>query len=91
MPSTWEGFGNPVIEAVAHRKPLARFRYPVMAEIESHGFHFFDLDDLDGIRGAMDDPFDENLEKNHAIAKANYDLSLLPGRLAPVLATLGIL
>jgi glycosyltransferase involved in cell wall biosynthesis len=91
MPSTWEGFGNPVIEAVTHRKPLARYRYPVMAEIESHGFQFFDLDDVDGIAAAMNDPYAEFLDKNHSIARANYDLSLLPGRLAPVLASLGIL
>jgi glycosyltransferase involved in cell wall biosynthesis len=91
MPSTWEGFGNPVIEAVTHRKPLARYPYPVMAEIEAHGFHFFDLEDIDGIRAAMEDPFAEFLDKNLAIARANYDLSLLPGRLAPILASVGIL
>jgi mannosylglucosylglycerate synthase len=91
MPSTWEGFGNPVIEAVTHRKPLARYRYPVMAEIEEHGFTFYDLDDIDGIKAAMSDPLAESLEKNHAIARANYDLSLLPGRLEPILASLGIL
>jgi hypothetical protein len=62
-----------------------------MAEIESHGFHFYDLNDLDGIREAMSDPFAESLDKNHAIARANYDLALLPGRIAPVLASVGIL
>ncbi len=91
MPSTWEGFGNPVIEAVTHRKPLARYPYPVMEEIESHGFEFFNLDDLDGIRAAISDPYAEFLDKNLAIAKANFDLSLLPPRLAPVLASVGIL
>jgi glycosyltransferase involved in cell wall biosynthesis len=90
MPSTWEGFGNPVIEAVVHRKPLARYPYPVMSEIEAHGFSFFDLDDVAGIREAMADPYSELLDKNLAIAKANYDLSLLPGRLASVLASVGI-
>jgi len=91
MPSTWEGFGNPVIEAVTHRKPLARYPYPVMAEIEEHGFAFFDLDDIDGIEAVINDPFAEYLDKNLAIARANYDLSLLPGRLASVLASVGIL
>ena len=91
MPSTWEGFGNPVIEAVTHRKPLARYPYPVMEEIESHGFHFFDLDDIDGIHAAINDPFAEFLDKNWAIAKANYDLTLLPARLATILASVGIL
>jgi glycosyltransferase involved in cell wall biosynthesis len=91
MPSTWEGFGNPVIESVTHRRPLARFRYPVCAEIEAHGFTFFDLDDVDGIAAAIEDPDSEALDKNLAIARANFDLSLLPGRLVPVLASVGIL
>ena len=91
MPSTWEGFGNPVIEAITHRKPLARYLYPVMPEIEAHGFHFFDLDDLEGIEAAISDPFAEFLDKNLVIARMNFDLSLLPGRLAPVLASVGIL
>ena len=90
MPSTWEGFGNPVIEAVAHRKPLARYRYPVIDEIEAHGFHFFDLDDYHGIEAAMADPFSEFHEKNLAIARANYDLSLLPDRLREILDLVNI-
>jgi hypothetical protein len=56
-----------------------------MEEIESHGFTFFDLDDYDGIEAAMADPFSEVLEKNLAIARANYDLSLLPDRLRAIL------
>lgn len=91
MPSTWEGFGNPVIESVTHRRPLARYRYPVMAEIEEHGFRFFDLDDLDGLQEAIADPYAEYLDKNLDLARANYDIKLLPGRLATLLASVGIL
>jgi glycosyltransferase involved in cell wall biosynthesis len=91
MPSTWEGFGNPVIEAVTHRKPLARYRYPVMEEIESHGFTFFDLDDIAGIEAAMADPDAEFHEKNLAIARAHYDIKLLPDKLTTLLASVGVI
>ena len=62
-----------------------------MEEIEAHGFHFFDLEDIDGIRAAINDPYAEFLDKNAEIAKANYDLTLLPARLASLLASVGIL
>ncbi|MGH8986380.1 MAG: glycosyltransferase, partial [Acidimicrobiia bacterium] len=32
FPSSWEGFGNPVIESVIARRPLAAARYPVLEE-----------------------------------------------------------
>src|SRR6202167_6098477 len=37
MPSTWEGFGNPVLESVTHHRPLAVYPYPVLDEIVSFG------------------------------------------------------
>ena len=49
----------------------------------------FTLDE--GIEAVLGDPFADMLDKNLAIAKANYDLSLLPGRLATLLASVGIL
>ena len=45
----------------------------------------------EGIEAVLGDPFADMLDKNLAIAKANYDLSLLPGRLATLLASVGIL
>src|SRR5271155_2944702 len=41
MPSTWEGFGNPVLESVTHRRLLALYPYPVACEISDYGFRFF--------------------------------------------------
>lgn len=41
--SAWEGFGNPVLESVAHARPLVVSPYPVLAEIEAMGFRFTHL------------------------------------------------
>jgi mannosylglucosylglycerate synthase len=87
LSSTWEGFGNAAIESVAHRRPLARNRYPVMAEIEHHGLQFFDLKALQALEKFVDRPDDELLDENLAIARRTYDLALLPARLATVLQT----
>ena len=45
FPSTWEGFGNPVIESVIARRPLAVGHYPVLDEILGLGLELFSVDD----------------------------------------------
>jgi mannosylglucosylglycerate synthase len=85
LSSTWEGFGNAAIESVAFRKPLARRRYPVMAEIERHGFRYFDLDAIESLAKFVDRPDTELLDENLEVARRVYDLTLLPGRLASLL------
>ena len=88
LSSVWEGFGNAAIESVAFRRPLARRRYPVMAEIERHGLRYFDLDAIESLEKFVERPDLELLEENVEIARGVYDLSLLPGCLASLLDTL---
>jgi len=85
MASTWEGFGNPVLESVTHRRALAVHPYPVLEEIASFGFHFFGLDDVDQIREFLRHPDETRLERNLSIARAHFNVIDLPARLAPLL------
>jgi len=90
LPSTWEGFGNPVLEAVTHRRPLAVYPYPVLREIESFGFRFFGLDDVTALDAFLNRPDDELLEHNQMIARAHFNVVDLPERLTPLLEALNI-
>lgn len=90
MPSTWEGFGNPVLESVTHRRPLAVHRYPVLEEIRSFGFRFFDLDDTTGLIGALERPDPSLTEENLALARRHFNVRDLAPRLASVLATMDV-
>jgi mannosylglucosylglycerate synthase len=88
LSSTWEGFGNAAIESIAFRRPLARRRFPVMEEIERHGLRFFDLDAIEALEKFVERPDAELLDENLRIARATYDLSLLPAKLDAVLERL---
>ncbi len=86
MPSTWEGFGNPVLESVTHRRPLALNRYPVAVEIASFGFEFFDLHDVGRIEEFLRCPDEGLYEANLEVARRHFNLAHLPGRLQDLLA-----
>ncbi len=86
--STWEGFGNPVIESVAHRRALAVHPYPVLAEITALGLAFLDLADVAAVAAELAAPDHATREANLALARAHFDLADLPGRLAPLVGDL---
>ena len=85
VPSTWEGFGNPVLESVTHRRPLAVYPYPVLQEIESFGFEFFHLDDVTRIVEYLRNPDEGLLERNLLIAREHFNVATLPSRLSQLL------
>ena len=90
MSSTWEGFGNPVLESVTYRRPLALHPYPVAREIAAHGFEFFGLDDVAAIADFVRRPREDVLIGNLEIARRDFNLTTLPRRLEVLLDSIGV-
>jgi mannosylglucosylglycerate synthase len=86
FPSTWEGFGAPLIEASLHRRPLAVGDYPVAAEVAAFGFRWFPADDPTPLKAFLDHPDPALLDANHALARRHFSLDALTDQLAGLLA-----
>jgi glycosyltransferase involved in cell wall biosynthesis len=74
VPSTWEGFGNPPIEAALHRRAVAVGPYPVADELRSFGFDWFAPDDVDRIDAFLRAPDDATLDVNQRIAQEHFSI-----------------
>jgi glycosyltransferase involved in cell wall biosynthesis len=71
-PSTWEGFGNPPIEAALYRRPVAVGHYPFAAELRELGFDFFDPTDSAGLARAARLPDTRSLDHNQRLATEHF-------------------
>jgi len=90
FPSTWEGFGNPLIETVAAGRPLAVGHYPVLDEIVAEtGLELLAVDDPDTVAAAIRSPDPGVLERNRERVRGRFDLRGLPGRLEAAFARVG--
>jgi mannosylglucosylglycerate synthase len=89
FPSTWEGFGAPLIEASLHRRPLAVGDYPVARELAAFGFRWFPSDDPGPLRAFLERPDPALLERNHAVARRHFSLDALAAQLVALLADAG--
>ena len=81
FPSTWEGFGNPVIESIAHRRPIAVGHYPVLDELRGFGVHLLSIDDVDGVQAWLRAPDPAVLEANVERVRPHCSLADLPRRI----------
>ncbi len=88
-PSTWEGFGLPLIESALYRKPIAVGRFPMVDELAAFGFRWFQAHDPTSLRTWLKRPDRELLDHNYAVAKRHFSLDALASRLAGVLEHAG--
>lgn len=89
FPSTWEGFGNPPIEAAIHHRLVAVGSYPVAEELRALGFRWFSVDDparLDHLLRHSDEALHTH---NHDLARAHFGLDRLREAIGAVLDEAG--
>lgn len=87
LPSTWEGFGLPLIEAALHRKPIAVGRFPVAEELARYGFRWFDAHDPAPLRDWLAHPDEALLDHNEYLARRHFGIDVMARRLARLLST----
>ena len=86
LPSSWEGFGLPLIESALHRKPIAVGDFPVARELAAFGFRWFPAADPEPLRAWLADPDELLLDHNEAIARTHFGLDALARRLELLLS-----
>ena len=89
FPSSWEGFGNPVVESALARRPIALSDYPVLSELRPYGFEWFDAERPDEVRSFLAEPDEALLDHNRAVAVEHFDVKMLPSEIATMFATAG--
>jgi glycosyltransferase involved in cell wall biosynthesis len=93
-PSTYEGFGNALLEAIYFKRLVVVNRYPVYnADIGPLGFDFIELDgfvDDDAVtrtKALLDDPEQVAMmaKKNYELAQEHFSLEVLEKKLKAVI------
>jgi glycosyltransferase involved in cell wall biosynthesis len=90
LPSTWEGFGMPLIESALAGRPLAVNGYPVAREVARLGFQWFPIDDPIPLRRFLAEPDPAMLAANHRLALRHFGPAALRRRLQRALGRLGL-
>ena len=88
FPSTWEGFGNPVIESIAARRMIAVGAYPTLHELVA-GLHVLSVDNVEAAAAWLRDPRPEVLDANYEQARTRFSVEYLPARIEAALLGVG--
>jgi glycosyltransferase involved in cell wall biosynthesis len=86
LPSSWEGFGLPLIESALHRRPIAVGAFPVAGELAGFGFRWFDAAEPAPLAAWLAAPDMELLDQNEAIAQARFGIDALTRKLELLLS-----
>jgi glycosyltransferase involved in cell wall biosynthesis len=89
VPSSWEGFGNPVIEATVAGRPVVVAHYPVLDELVALGLRFFSVEDPGEVAAWLAHQDPAVITANQASLREHFDLADLPGRIAAAMAGVG--
>jgi glycosyltransferase involved in cell wall biosynthesis len=86
LPSSWEGFGLPLVESALHRRPLAVGDFPVARELGALGFRWFAAADPQPLRRWLAAPDATVLDRNEVLARRHFGMDALTHRLGLLLA-----
>jgi glycosyltransferase involved in cell wall biosynthesis len=81
LPSSWEGFGLPLVESALHRRPIAVGAFPVARELAAFGFRWFSAVDPGPLQRWLAEPDRALLDRNEALARRHFDMDALVRRL----------
>ncbi len=85
FPSSWEGFGNPPVEAALARRPVVVGDYPVARELAALGFRWFAPTDVADLSRWLADPDAELLDTNQRLAREHFSMEVMGDALADLL------
>lgn len=89
FPSSWEGFGNPPVEAATHGRPAAVGDYPVARELRELGFRWFPTDEPSALREFLASPDPGVLDHNREVVREHLSLDVMARRIGALLDDAG--
>jgi len=92
FPSTWEGFGNPVVESIAYRRACVAYPYPVLAEIVAAGVRVFSTQQPETVAKFLAEPTavrERYFDANSSRARLSYSITDLPAAIDEAFAGYG--